>query len=228
MKRQGLLIVALVFLASMGAVASTIGPCPTETTTSGGFSNYLTPGFECTIDDKTFSNFSYTGSGSLGLTANEIGVTPVDSGGEFGFNFTAAWNTFSGFSSDSLIGYTVTAGPGFEVTDAELTIAGFAAVGAAQVSVADNLSNGENLFVFFNSACKTTHTCVTSDATTFTGVKSLDVVKDIALSSGRRGSGALSFVSNTVSQAIPEPASLALMAAGLLGIGAVLRRKLRA
>jgi hypothetical protein len=219
MKTKYLLISVLLLSASVGAFADPVLPCP-----SGAYSGYLSAGFTCTVGDKTFSDFGYTASGSLGLTANEIGVTPVSSGGEFGFNFFAAWNTFNGFTSDSLITYTVTAGPGFLISDAALAIAGFGASGIAQVSVADTFSNGQNLFVFFNPICSGLNNCVITDSRTFPGVLSLDVVKDIGLASGTGGSGHLSFVSNTVSQT-PEPASLALLGSSLLALGYFIRKK---
>jgi hypothetical protein len=130
-----LLIVVLLLSASVGALGTPIGPCPAR-----AHSTYLAPGFSCTVGDKTFSNFGYNHSGTLGLRANEIGVTPSASGGEFGFDLFAAWNTFNGFASDSLITYTVTTGPGFWISDAALSIAGFGAFGLAQVSAADSFS----------------------------------------------------------------------------------------
>jgi hypothetical protein len=219
MKTKLLLIVVLLFFASLGAFAVPIvGPCP--------IANYLA--YEsltaCTVGDKTFSDFGYTASGTLGLTPDQVTVTPVLAGGEFGFDFTASWQTFAGFTSDSLITYTVTAGPGFSIADANLAIAGFGATGIAQVSVTDTFSNLSHLFVFFNPSCDTLHTCVITDATTFPGVQSLNVVKDIGLISATGGVGHLSFVSNTVSQ-VPEPASLGLLGTSLLGLGYFIRKK---
>jgi hypothetical protein len=221
MKTKHLFIFLFVLSASVGAFAIPItpGPCPT-----GPYSGYLGAGFSCIIGDKTFSNFRYAG---VNIGAGDVTVTPTSSGGEFGFDFTAAWQTSGIATVDSFIDYTVTAGPGFLIDDAVLTIEGFGASGLASVSVADNFfhgsSNTANLLVFFNPLCNGLNNCVTTDAATFAGVQSLNVFKDIAVSS-LGGVGHLSFVSNTVSQ-VPEPASLALLGSSLLGLGHLIRKK---
>lgn len=222
MKTKMLLLISLLVLAPAWVFAIPIAsPC-----TTGTLTDYLNLTAGCTIGDKTFADFTYTSSGTLGLNSDQITVTPVDSGGEFGFNFTAAWSAFGVNTADSLIGYDITAGTGFLITDAELSMLGFGATNIAQVSVADNFSNGVNLFVSYNPTCALSNTCVTSTSATFAGVSSLTVAKDIALTTSGAGTAALSLVSNTVSQSIPEPATLSLLGLGLLGLGAGLRRKL--
>lgn len=193
MKAKLLLIAVPLLSAWVGAFATTLGPCPTDASSAN-----LTFGFSCPVGGKMFSDFGYNHSGTLGLSANEIGVIPT-SEDEFGFDFFAAWKTFTGFTSDSRIAYTVTSGAEFLTSDAALTIAGFGVFGPAQVSLADTFSNGANPFIFFNPSCGAPHNCVTTDNPTFAGVLSLSQT--------------------------PEPASLAVLGTSLLGLGYLIRKK---
>src|SRR5713226_9068695 len=105
MKRKLPLIAAVLLTVSVGAFASS---CPLAPMTA-----YIANGFTCTIGDRTYSNFSYAGHGTLGITAAKVLVTPVEiNPSETGFEFSSSWTTLNGAFSDSIIKYlaTVTGG----------------------------------------------------------------------------------------------------------------------
>ena len=225
-----LLFVCLISLTGIGFASA----CQTTT-----MDHYLgPPPISCGIDDKTFSNFFYSSTGTGGALAippSGVEVNPLDYPRNPGFLFTAAWGVGSGETQDELLGFTVTVNPGgAPITDASLAILGAGFFGTGSVSVAETLCLGDlfsdncahgttkSLFVFSNSA----GTKLT-DQIDFSGVTEIDVRKDIELIGGANGTAALSGVQNNFSEGtVPEPSSMVLFGSGVLGLAGVLRRKM--
>lgn len=198
-------------------------------------STWLTPGFSCSVGDKTFSNFTYTDSstgGALAIPATGVTVTTVGPAGSgatvvgpnIGLQFNAGWSANAGQETDAAIGFTVTVSSGPQlITDLGLAqVSGILAPGTASV---------------VELACGTSTTCtpnafstITLQNSTTTSVSSttllnaqfgfLNVMKDIDVNGGSTGFADLSLVTDTFSQtAVPEPVSLSLLGGGLAFLG---------
>jgi hypothetical protein len=205
------------------------GVCPATT-----YDNYLGSGFSCGIDDQTYSNFQYTGTSNppgFGLPAGSIAVTPITTAGNPGFQFSGGWfaSTASGILEESST-FQYTANSTTPITDLSLSIAGATWTGTGAVLVTEtaclgamlpSCSGGQEitLSVFDSSVGSKVF-----DSASFAGVKEVDIAEGIQLQAGTNGSASLSLVTNQFS-AVPEPASLVLFGSGVLGLGALLRRK---
>src|SRR5260370_39318991 len=195
---------------------------------SGTLAAYTASGFSCTIDDKSFSGFSYFSSATGGATqiaASGVSVTPevlvVNGVTEIGFLFSAPWTATSGQGTDSLIGYTVTS-LGTPIVDTILQMDGAGFTGTGIADVAENLTNRVNLFVFTD-----TQGTVLTQTATFAGVQSVTIdFKDVLASGGTSGTAAVSGVFNLFSQSpVPEPGSMRLMGTALVPFVGMLRRR---
>jgi hypothetical protein len=207
------------------------GPCPATT-----YDNYLASGYSCTIDDKTFSDFTYLGTGSGGaipVPASSIEVSPLNTPGNPGFLFGSGWAATSNQTQDSSIDFTVTVNPGGgAISDLTLLMlgSGFTGTGSASISetvclgdtFADGCQHGvvENLETFNNS-----NLVKLSDHITFSPVDEVDVFKNIDVFGGPDGNATISGAENQFSE-VPESSSLMLLGSGILGLAGVLRRKL--
>jgi len=228
-KTLWILTIGLLFV-SVGMASTT---CPT-----GFLSAYLAPGFTCQTDNLIFSGFLYTPGGSSPVLPGSIGVTPITTALNEGFDFNPAeGGVGAGISQDEKISFTI--------------------------STADGSSTIDDLGIFFNGSFKGTGgtsftetfltkppsqggvalTCnppspcdpfqvtnpppsITNTVTFASPVSTLWVSKDIFGSTGAGpGQYGISEADNFFSQVVPEPGYTALLGAGLVGLAWLKRRR---
>ncbi len=189
-----------------------------------------------------FSNFTCTNSNSGGPTATPSGcsqinlatITAPGNGIQFSTGFIAAKGAFE----DATLGYSVSSASG--ITNVGLLFNGYFE-GLAVTSVTETVLHGSDVVGSLKVSCGVAG-CTSSDKyenIVLNGsYTNLNIQKDIQLNSF--GStyadyAGLSFVDQTFTTgpvinaaATPEPASLALIGLGLLAVGAVRRRMVKA
>ena len=219
------LVMPLAFLTPVKAEAVL---CPSSTT----FEALATLG-SCTIGDKTFSGFMFLGGS---IDDSEITAVTVNNGNTaIGFVFGLDLTAFAGEREDVRFLYNVTA-PSATITDVHL-IQTASATGVAMASVGETICIGSTLPTCAGGEIRTLQSSIldAEDVEIFSATNVLGVQKDIIVAAQACPNGgscllnfaSLSIVENTVSQTVPEPATLLLLGSGLLGAAMWSRNKFR-
>jgi PEP-CTERM motif len=224
------LILLMCVLLGTSAIALA-NSCPTTT-----YDNYLGSGFSCTIDDKTFSNFTYIGTASGGaqpVPPGSVEVVPLTTPHNPGFLFGTGWGAASNQTQDSSFDYTVTVNPGgAPITDLTLLMLGSAFTGTGSASIAETACLGDTLAdgclhgtIVNLSTFDDASLVKLSDHLTFPGVDEVDLLKDVQVFGGPNGTAVISGAENQFSE-VPEPGTLGMLGLGVISVAGLVRRKL--
>jgi len=209
---------------SFGAVLAVFSFLSSANAVTVSLSDLISSNGTFTSGNLIFSNFSYTATGDMPIASNVTVTDIVDGSGFYGIRFQGAFtDLFGGQGSDALIAFIVTPTQGVLLSDAHLAAnteivgtpgdeEGFVGVTETflpddknlTLSVYDVEPGGKQLtdFGYFGQLLGSVH-----------------VQKDILAISGKLGSTAtLSFIDQTFSTTVPEPATVMLMLLGLTGV----------
>lgn len=209
---KSILVAATACMIPLAGYASSV-PVTTNPSLSIGGLNF--GGFDCSI--------SKGGIFETPSHCNQINVETITNPG-VGLSFSSGFLAAPASFDDAVIKYQVSSNAGINSVGLDFNGTFW---GWAVASVTESVFNGNQLVGFAQVSCGSDVGCNRTDNIVLNGAyNNLYIEKDINVS-GYLGTAEASIIDQTFGTDAPEPASLALFGAGLLGVAGWLRRRVK-
>jgi hypothetical protein len=216
-------IIAAILVTFCIVLGSGTGATAAVTNLTGGAFvplDFLTAGNQAQVGDKLFSAFTFNLSGDFpaGFGADDLNVIGIQTAGNFGIRFQGGISPNLGGSGDIFLTFDVeTTTPGFLISDVHLAYNG------GQISAVIEQASDTNGNIMATLQVQNPPPVFQDFALILPPQQELRIQKDIFV----RSLGGVVLISNidqTFSQ-VPEPSTVGLVSAGLLGLLVIVRRR---
>jgi len=190
------------------------------------------PGYVCDIGNLQFSNFDYSVTATpptVPIPPTAVNAIPQTTTGDQGFDFQGGWSG----NQDVSISFTVTALTGF-IDDVNIDLIGANTTGTGEINYLEQfceVSGPKTCSIYTDTPTGPLTTSINLATQSNLGAPqtSLNITKDVFLTTGSNGTAFISKFGNTYTNTVPEPRAVSiLLSLGLFAVVVFMKKRSQA